>query len=69
MQQNWYTKWNFLDTRVINDWNSFTSDVVEISSEYNFKSAIDNFFHDSKFVCMKLLNSMYVNKNVCNILF
>lgn len=54
---------------MINDWNSFTSDVVEISSEYNFKSAIDNFFHDSKFVCMKLLNSMYVNKNVCNILF
>ena len=35
---------NFFGTRVINDWNNFTSDIVENSSLNSFKSAVDNYF-------------------------
>jgi len=31
-------------TRVINDWNNLTSDIVETSSLNNFKSTIDDYF-------------------------
>ena len=33
---------NFFGTRVINDWNYFTSDIVTNSSLNSFKSAVDN---------------------------
>ena len=37
---------NYFGTRVINDWNNLTSDIVGNSSLNNFKSAIDNYFYD-----------------------
>ena len=41
---------NFFGTRVINDWNNLTSDIVENSSLNSFKSAVDNYFYDFKFM-------------------
>ena len=41
---------NFFGTRVINDWNNLTSDIVEKSSLNSFKSAVDNYFYDFKFM-------------------
>ena len=35
---------NFFGTRVINDWNNLTSDIVKTSSLNSFKSAIDKYF-------------------------
>ena len=43
---------NYFGTRVFNDWNNLTSDVVENSSLNNFKSAIDNYFYDLRFMLM-----------------
>ena len=34
-------------TRVINDWNNPTSDIVTNSSLNSFKSVVDNYFYDS----------------------
>ena len=39
-----------LHIRVINDWNNLTSDIVGNSSLNNFKSAIDNYFYDYRFM-------------------
>ena len=39
---------NFFDTRVINDWNNLTSDIV--FSLNSFKSAVDKYFYDCRFV-------------------
>ena len=39
-------------TRVINDWNNLTNDIVGNSSVNNFKSAIDNYFYDYRFMLM-----------------
>ena len=41
-----------LHIRVINDWNNLTSDIVGNSSLNNFKSAIDNYFYDYRFMLM-----------------
>ena len=41
---------NFFGTGVINDWNNLTSDIVENSSLNSFKSAVDNYFYDFKFM-------------------
>ena len=41
---------NFFGTRDINDWNNLTSDIVENSSLNSFKSAVDNYFYDFKFM-------------------
>ena len=41
---------NFFGTRVINDWNNLTSDIVENSSLNSFKSTVDNYFYDFKFM-------------------
>ena len=43
---------NYFGTRVINDWNNLTSDVVGNSSLNNFKSSIDNYFYDFRFMLM-----------------
>ena len=37
-------------TRVINDWNYLTSDIVTNSSLNSFKSAVDNHFYDFRFI-------------------
>ena len=41
---------NFFDTRVINDWNNLTSDIVTNSSLNSFESAADNYFYDQIYV-------------------
>ena len=38
---------NFFGTRVINDWNYLTSDIVTNSPLNSFKSAADNYFMTS----------------------
>ena len=43
---------NYFGTRVINDWNNLTSDIVGNSLLNNFKSAIDNYFYDYRFMLM-----------------
>ena len=41
---------NFFGARVINDWNNLTSDIVTDSSLNSFKSAVDNYFYDCRFM-------------------
>ena len=41
---------NFFGTRMINDWNNLTSDIVSNSSLNSFKSAADNYFYDFRFI-------------------
>ena len=41
---------NFYGTRVINDWNNLTSDIVENSSLNSCKSAADKYFYDYIYV-------------------
>ena len=41
---------NFFGSRVINDWNYLTNDIVTNSSLNSFKSAVDNYFYDFKFI-------------------
>ena len=41
---------NFFGTRVINDWNNLTSDIIENYSLNSFKLVIDNYFHDLRLV-------------------
>ena len=43
---------NYFGTRVINDWNNLTSDIVGNSSLNNFKSVIYNYFYDYRFTLM-----------------
>ena len=45
-----YVVSTFFGTRVINDWNNLTSDIVGNSSLHGFKSAVDNYFYDFKFM-------------------
>ena len=40
----------FFGTMVINDWNNLTNDIVTNSSCNNFKSAVDNYFYDFRFM-------------------
>ena len=42
---------NVFGTRVINDWNNLTSDIVTNSSLNSFKSAVDNSFYDFRLIC------------------
>ena len=37
---------NSFGTRVINNWNNLTSDIVENSLLNSFKLAVDNYFYD-----------------------
>ena len=40
----------FVATRVINDWNNLSNDIVETSSLNSFKSSVDKYFYDCRFV-------------------
>ena len=41
---------NFFGNRVINDWNNLTNNIVENFSLNSFKSAVDNYFYDFRFI-------------------
>ena len=41
---------NFYFKRIINDWNNLSQDVVNARSINSFKSLLDNFLTDSRFI-------------------
>jgi len=43
---------NFYFNRIINDWNSLPSNVVNTKSVNSFKSLLDNFLIDSNLFCV-----------------
>ena len=40
---------NSFGTRMINNWNNLTSDIIENSFLNSFKLAVDNYFYDFRF--------------------
>ena len=60
---------NFFGTRVINDWNYLTSDIVTNSSLNSFKSAVDYYSYDSSIINVFNVIIISIDNFICALLY
>ena len=49
---NFKTRLNFFTNRIINDWNTLPSDIVNALDTSSFKTLLDIYWRDSRFIIM-----------------